>query len=120
MKFLAHFIVVLLLSWLVQSFLPWWTMAVVAFATGLFFKQGGSRSFLAGLLGVGLLWFVVAWYSDSSTNSILSEKVAGIFPTKTIGLLLLVTAFIGGLVGGLASMTGGVISYRRKNKYQGT
>lgn len=117
MKFLAHFVVVLLLTWMLQSFLPWWTMAIGAFATGLFFRQSGFMSFLAGLLGVGLLWFAVAWYSDSSTNSILSSKVAGIFPTKTVGLLLLVTAFIGGLVGGLASMTGGIISYRRKSKY---
>jgi hypothetical protein len=117
MKFLAHLIAVLLLSWLLQSFLPWWTMAVGAFATGLFFRQSGFLSFLAGLLGVGLLWFLVAWYSDSSTDSILSEKVAGIFPTKTVGSLLIVTAFIGGLVGGLASMTGGIISYRKSVKY---
>lgn len=117
MKFLAHFVVVLLLSWMLQSFLPWWTMAIGAFATGLYFRHGGFLSFLAGLLGVGLLWFGMAWYSDSSTNSILSERVAGIFPTKTVGLLLLVTGFIGGLVGGLASMTGGIISYRKKGKY---
>ncbi|HMJ67935.1 MAG TPA: hypothetical protein VK508_03535 [Cyclobacteriaceae bacterium] len=117
MKFLAHLIAVLLLSWVLQSFLPWWTMAVGAFATGLFFRQSGFQSFLAGLLGVGLLWFLMAWYSDASTSSILSEKVAGIFPTKTVGLLRLVTAFIGGLVGGLASMTGGIISYRRRVKY---
>jgi hypothetical protein len=118
MKFLAHFVAVLLLSWILQSFLPWWTMAVGAFATGLFFRQDGFRSFLAGLLGVGLLWFLVAWYVDASTDSILSGKIAGIFPTKTVGLLLIVTAFIGGLVGGLASMTGGIISNRRKTKYQ--
>lgn len=117
MKFLAHFIVVLLLSWMLQAVLPWWTMAIGAFATGLYFRQGGVRSFFAGLLGVGLLWFGMAWYSDMSTDSILSTKVAGIFPTKTVGLLLLVTAFIGGLVGGLASMTGGIIGYRKKSKY---
>lgn len=117
MKFLIHLIVVLLLSWILQSFLPWWTMAIGAFATGLYFRQNGFMSFLAGMLGVGLLWYGMAWYADSSTSSILSEKVAGIFPTKTIGLLLLVTAFVGGLVGGLASMTGGIISVRRKSKY---
>jgi hypothetical protein len=117
MKFLAHFVAVLLLSWMLQSFLPWWTMAVGAFATGLYFRQNGFMSFFAGLLGVGLLWLGMAWYSDASTSSILSEKVAGILPTKTVGLLLVVTAFIGGLVGGLASMTGGIISQKKKIKY---
>lgn len=117
MKFGAHVIVIVLLSFLLQSFLPWWTMAVGAFATGLFFRQGGVRSFLAGLLGVGLLWLGMAWYLDSSTGSILTSKVAAIFPTKTVGLLLLITAVIGGLVGGFASMTGGIIAYKGKNKY---
>lgn len=117
MKFVAHFIAVLLVSLLLQSFLPWWTMAVGAFATGLAFRQNGFMSFLAGLLGVGLLWFAMAFYIDSSSDSILSSKMAGVFPTKTVGLLIFVTAFIGGLVGGLASMTGGLIAHRAKAKY---
>jgi hypothetical protein len=117
MKIIFHIIAVLLLSWLLQTFLPWWTMAIGAFATGLMFQQNGFRSFLAGLVGVGLLWFLMAWYLDSSTDSILSSRVAAIFPTKTVGLLILVTAIIGGLVGGLASMTGGVIAHKRKSKY---
>jgi hypothetical protein len=97
--------------------MPWWTMAIGAFATGLFFRQSGFMSFLAGLLGVGVLWFAMMWYIDSSTASILSTKVTAIFPTKTVGMLMLFTAFIGGLVGGLASMTGGLISYRKKSRY---
>jgi hypothetical protein len=59
----------------------------------------------------------MAYFIDASTDSILSTRVAGIFPTKTVGTLLIVTAFIGGLVGGLASMTGGIISSRPKKKY---
>lgn len=117
MKLIAHIIVVLLISWLLQTFLPWWTMAIGAFATGLFFRQGGFRSFFAGLIGVGLLWFGMAYFIDASTDSILSSKVAAIFPTKTVGLLMLITAVIGGLVGGFASMTGGIISYQKKSKY---
>lgn len=117
MKLIAHIIAVLLISWLLQTFLPWWTMAIGAFATGLFFRQNGYRSFLAGLVGVGLLWFGMVYFIDSSTGSILSSKVAAIFPTKTVGLLMMITAVIGGLVGGFASMTGGIISYRKKSKY---
>jgi hypothetical protein len=117
MKFVAHIIVVLLLSWLLQTFLPWWTMALGAFATGLVFGESGARSFLAGLLGVGLLWFAMAWYLDSSTGSIITSKVAAIFPTKTVGLLMLITAVIGGLVGGFATMSGAFITHKKKSKY---
>ncbi|HEX8060261.1 MAG TPA: hypothetical protein VF473_04960 [Cyclobacteriaceae bacterium] len=117
MKFVAHVIVIMMISLVMQLFLPWWTMAVGAFATGLVFRQSGLLSFLAGLLGVGLLWFGMADYLHLSTNGILSEKVAAIFPTQTVGALLLVTGLIGGLVGGFASMTGGLIVYRKRHWY---
>ena len=117
MKFVAHVVVVILICSVMQLFLPWWTMAVGAFATGLVFRQNGLMSFLAGLLGVGLLWFGLADYIHVSTNGILSQKVAAIFPTKTVGALLFVTGLIGGLVGGFASMTGGLLVYRKKPKY---
>ncbi len=117
MKFLIQVILIALLSLLLQSFLPWWTMAVGAFIVGLLFQENGYKSFLAGLLGVGLLWFAAAYFIDASSDSILSVRVAGILPTKTVGTLLIVTALVGGLVGGLATMTGGIISSRPKKKY---
>lgn len=117
MKFVAHVIIVMLISLVLQLLLPWWTMAIGAFATALVFKQNGIMSFLAGLLGVGLLWFGLADYLHITTNGILSEKIAAIFPTKTVGALLFITGLIGGLVGGFASMTGGLIVYRKKPKY---
>jgi hypothetical protein len=117
MKFVAHVIAVLLISLILQLFLPWWTLAIGAFATGLIFRQNGLMSFLAGLSGVGLLWFGMADYLHLSTDGILSEKIAAIFPTKTVGALLFITGLIGGLVGGFASMTGGLIAYKKRYKY---
>ena len=116
MKFIAQVVIIVLVSWLLQSFLPWWTMAIGAFLIGFFFRQSGFVSFLAGLLGVGLLWYVVA-YMNSSAGGDLAIKVAAMLPTKTVGVLLIVTAFIGGLVGGFASMAGGLITYHKKAKY---
>ncbi|MEJ0030726.1 MAG: hypothetical protein WDO15_10310 [Bacteroidota bacterium] len=115
MKFILQVIAVLLISWLLQSFLPWWLMAVGAFVIGVLFRQSGLMSFLAGLLGVGLLWFAMAYISSGGSD--LAERVAAILPTKTVGVLLIVTALIGGLVGGFASMTGGLITYKKKARY---
>lgn len=117
MKFVAHVIIVMLISLVMQLLLPWWTMAIGAFATALVFKQNGFMSFLAGLLGVGLLWFGLADYIHITTNGILSEKIGAIFPTKSVGALLFVTGLIGGLVGGFASMTGGLVSYKKRSRY---
>jgi hypothetical protein len=92
-------------------------MAIGAFATGLYFRHNGPTSFLAGLVGVGLLWCIMAVYLDSSTGSVITSKVAAILPTKTVGWLIVVTAVIGGLVGGFATMTGGIITSKRKSRY---
>lgn len=114
MRFLIHIVVVFLFSWLLQTFLPWWTVAVASFIAGLLFGESGFRSFAAGFIGAGLLWVVMAWYIDSSTDSILTSKVALLFPTKTVGLLIMLTGLIGGLVGGFASMTGGILTKKEK------
>lgn len=116
MKFVLHVIAIALLGGIMELFLPWWSLAIAAFICGWIFESNGWQSFFAGLIGAGLLWFGYAYYLDASTNSILTMKVAAIFPTKTIGLLILVTSVIGGLVGGFASLSGSIISYRPKRR----
>ena len=102
---------------LLQYFFPWWTMAIGAFAIGFLFASSGWKSFFAGLLGVGVLWFIVAMYGDQQTQSILTEKVARLFPTRNAPLLFLLTSLLGGLVGGFASLTGSVLTYRKRNRW---
>lgn len=114
MRFLIHIVAVFLLSWLLQSFFPWWTLAVASFIAGLLFGETGFKSFIAGFIGAAVLWLMMAWYIDSSTDSILTSKVAQLFPTKTVGLLIVFTAIIGGLVGGFASMTGGILTRKER------
>lgn len=117
MKFLVQTILIALLGWLLQTFFPWWTMAIGAFAVGFVFASNRWKSFFAGLLGVGLLWFGMSFYIDFSTQSALTERVAGLFPTRTTPLLFLVTSLVGGLVGGFASLTGSIITYRKPYRW---
>jgi hypothetical protein len=116
-KFITQTIAIALIAALLQYFLPWWTIAIGAFAVGFLFAESGWRSFLAGLLGIGLLWFAVAFFIDMQTQSILTDKVARLFPTKTVPLLLLLTSLIGGLVGGFASLTGSILTYRKRSRW---
>ena len=105
MKFLYQLIATVILSFLLQNFLPWWTMAVVSFALGYLFGNTGFISFCAGFLGVGLLWLGMAMFIDVSTQSILTEKINRILPLNVFVL----TTIIGGLVGGLAALTGSLL-----------
>ncbi len=109
MKFLYQLIATVILSFLLQNFLPWWTMAVVSFALGYFFGNKGFISFCAGFLGIGILWLGMAMFIDVSTQSILTEKINRILPLN----VFILTTLIGGLVGGLASLTGSLLNSKR-------
>jgi len=113
MKFLYQTIATILGCFAVQYFLPWWTMAIVAFAFGYFFQNKGALSFLAGFIGVGLLWFIVAYRIDASSQSLLTEKINRIFPLNVFILMVAV----GGLVGGFAALTGSLMNPKRVSKY---
>ena len=117
MKFTVQTLLIALLGWLLQTFLPWWTMAIGAFAVGFVFSSSGWRSFFAGLLGIGLLWLIAALVIGYTTASPLVDRVAMLFPTKSTPLLYLITSLIGGLVGGFASLTGSIITYRKPYKW---
>lgn len=113
MKFVLQLVVTLLLSLLVQTFLPWWTMTLVAFVAGYYFNLNGFLSFLAGFLGVGLLWLLRALYMDHATQAILSEKVNNLMPLNVLVMMVLV----GGLVGGFAALTGTVLKGKKHARY---
>lgn len=106
MNFLKQLIATALLCLAIQYFFPWWTLVIGAFAAGYWAGNKAFMSFLAGFLGVALLWLVAALVIDLQTQSILTDKVAQLFPTKTPALLMVLTAIVGGLPGGLAGMTG--------------
>jgi hypothetical protein len=117
MKFLLQILATVLVVSLIQYFFPWWVLAIGCMAVGYFFATPGWQSFFAGLLGVALVWGGLAYWIDQSTQSALTERVARLFPTQTVPLLMLVTALVGGLVGGFASLTGSLISYKKKRRW---
>jgi cell division protein FtsX len=88
-------------------------MAIVAFGLGYYFQNKGFISFLSGFIGVAMLWFVVAYRIDASTQSVLTEKINRIFPLNVFLLMVIV----GGLVGGFAALTGALINPKRTAKY---
>jgi hypothetical protein len=105
MKFLIHIVLVIVISFLLQSFLPWWTMAIGVFIVSFVIGNKGITSFIVGFLGVGLLWLGYAIYIDFSTESILTVKLNQLLPLNS----LLLTFLLGGLVGAFASLTGSLI-----------
>ena len=107
MKFVLSILLTAALSFLAGMFLPWWSIALIAFLVALLIPQKISSSFLSGLLGIFLLWTILMFWIDIKNNSVLSQKISELFKLGGSSILLiLVTALIGGLVGGFAAMAG--------------
>jgi hypothetical protein len=107
MRFLIQVITIIILAFLLELFLPWWSIALAALAAGIAVRS--NANFLAGFLGIAILWLAKAWLIDSSAATPLIEKVARIFTLPNKSLLFLIMALLGGLVGGFAALTGSLL-----------
>jgi len=99
-------LLILILSFISEIFLPWWSIAVMAFAVGFVKTPTDWKSFWAGFLGVGFLWWMTSGYVHFRTNGLLTSKVGAMFTLPLPILVVLITGLIGGLVGGLAAGAG--------------
>src|SRR5437867_12366362 len=107
MKTLSATLLTALVSFVAGLFLPWWSIALVAFTVAFFIPQTTAKSFFSGFAGVFVLWGLLAWWMDVKNESILSHKIALLFPLGgSSALLILVTALTGAFVGGFAAMSG--------------
>lgn len=115
MKFIVSIILTAILSYAFGIYLPWWSIALAAFAVAVLIPQQPGKSFLTGFIALFLFWLVLAFYIDIKNEHILSVKVAElIFKMQSSMLILLVTAIVGGLVGGFAALTGSYLRNRKK------
>ena len=96
---------IILFGYLFELFLPWYSVAFVAFVFGYILNS--ESNFIGGFLGVALLWGIKILLITNSASVDLADKVAQIMdPMREKWILIVVTLVIGGLVGGLACVTG--------------
>ena len=107
MRFFLNTLLIFLLSFIAGLFLPWWSIAIIAFLVSVAIPQRIGYGFLSGFLGIFLLWLLLALWIDTKNDSVLSEKIAVLFPLGGSSLLLiLLSSFVGAVVGGFAAMAG--------------
>jgi len=100
------FLIILILSFASGYFLPWWVVAIAAFLAALFIGKTSGQSFWSGFSAVFIGWTVLALFKSIPNDHILAKRVAGLFQLPNWWLLLLITALIGGLVGGMSALSG--------------
>jgi hypothetical protein len=102
MKFLIQILFTIVICLVLQIFLPWWTSAIGAFAVAFLFDNKSLPAFAAGFLGVAILWLAMAGLITIATDSILTTKLNQLLPINSF----ILTALVGGLVGGFGGLTG--------------
>ena len=112
MKFVIQLIAIIILAYIFELFLPWYYIAVAAFICGYVLKS--KANFLAGFLAIALLWTFKAWLTDADSPTDLTIRVANIFTLPRKELLYVVTALIGGIVGGFAALTGSLLKKKAR------
>ena len=101
-----NFLIIAILSALLQIFAPWWVIAIVPFVILLWRASRSSGAFWAGFGGIAVPWLLYGYYQHFISDGALSDRVAKIFMLPNGILLLLVTALVGGLVGGFSGLAG--------------
>ncbi len=112
MRFIITLIILIIAVAAAQLYFPWWSMVIACYVVGGLAGMRGWSSFVAGFLGVFLLWGGYAFFL-SQQGSTLPMKMASIFNNldatfgdSSVYILILATALMGALLGGMATMTG--------------
>ncbi len=113
MRFFILLLLILVITPVAEYFFPWWMIALVPFSFALAMNIRGGVSFLAGFLGIAIFWYVVALRNDIPNKHLLSHRMSVLFKLHDYGLFLIVTASIGGLIGGLSAWSGSLLRVRK-------
>lgn len=114
MKFVVSLILTALLSFALCLFLPWWSIALAAFAVAALIPQKPLKAFLTAFAALFLLWGGLSFWISNNNENLLAHKISQLMlKSDSPVALILLTAFIGALVAGFAALAG---SYLRKSK----
>lgn len=110
MKFIVSVLLIALLSVAACLYLPWWTIAIVAFIVAAAIPQHPGKSFLTGFTALFLLWGSLSWILSGNNDHILAHKISLlILKTDSVAALIAITALIGALVAGFGALAGSFV-----------
>ncbi len=118
MKFLLGILLVALAASTLHFILPWWGVAIFAAIIAALLGLNAWLSWFYGFLGTFLVWGGMSFFMDNANEGILSHKMADLFQIDGGILLIVITACMGGVLGGFGAMTGSL--FRKLFKKDGT
>jgi len=113
MRYLTTIISIAIACALLQSVLPWWSIAIASFVVSLLTALRPGRAFIAGFSGVALWWLILGFIRDVRNEHILSSKLAALFHLPGYISYLFFAMIIGGLTGGVAATAAAMLNRKR-------
>ena len=107
MRFFIFLLAMVILGWLAQSTIQWPAIALVGILAGAWTGYSGGRNFALGFLAGALVWGSYAIWLDVANEGLLSGRIGELFAGIGSAGVLAVTVLLGGLLGGMGSLTGG-------------
>ena len=109
-------LLIIITAFLLNLILPWWSIAIPGLIFGFQFKKKGWESFGWGFLALFLLWGGQALYIHFANDGILSTRIAELLGVENPYIVILITGILGGIVSGLATLTGSLFSSSKIKK----
>jgi hypothetical protein len=107
MRFTLATLLTATLSFIAGLYLPWWSIALVAFLVALLIKQKIGWAYLSAFTAISFLWGGLALFIHIRNKGVLTQKIATLLPLNgNTFYLISITAFVGALVAGFAAMSG--------------
>ena len=92
---------------LAQTYFPWWSSVIIALVVELAIGKKNGTAFFSGFYGLAIPWMVLATYIDVNSGAVLSVRILELFKLPQYSIVMIVlTGLLGGLAGGVASLTG--------------
>lgn len=108
MNLFLRIVVIGLLASVCQYYLPWWTSILVALGVELVLGKAGKDAFFSGFYGISIPWMILAAYIDIKSDSVLTVRILQLFKLPQFSIILIIlTGLLGGISGGVGSLTGG-------------
>ena len=104
-----NFLIIALVSAALQLLAPWYVVAIIPFMVFTLRPATTVKAFWTGFLGIALVWLVYGYYLHFISKGAMSDRIAEIFTLPSGLLLLVLSALVGGLVGGFAGLSGFLI-----------
>lgn len=100
------FIIIIVLSFLLQLVLPWWIIVIISFVTCGLIGKTGKIALWAPFFAILLLWTGMALFKSMPNNNVLGMRIAVMFGVQSWWLILVLSALLGAFTAAVSGYCG--------------